>query len=111
MKNGFSIVASLPATCADVIRHPEDFAHLPSVRLDAWMAAKEAQGHPITADQMAHLPSAPWAWSGNIRPLPPQRANSVAAMIDKVKARTQARIRAHAATQGYPLHPNNGGAA
>ncbi len=112
MKNRSDIVASLPASCADVIRHPEDFAHLPSVRMDAWMAAKEAQGHPITADQLAHLPPAPWVWSDNIRPLPPQRTNSVAAMIDEVKARTKQRIRDHAAQQGYGLRPNpEGGAA
>lgn len=78
----------------------------PFVIMEAWDTLKSARGQHCNWDRLrspAHLTG------DTIQPTP--QPNSVAAMIDKVKARTQARIRAHAATQGYPLHPNNGGAA
>jgi hypothetical protein len=102
------VLADLPHNCADVIRNPQAFAHLPALRQDAWMAAKEAQGNPITPERMARLPLAVPAWSGNVRPLPPRDTkepapNSVEALIATVTGRTRARIRKHATSQGYHL--------
>lgn len=105
-------LSDLPRSCADVIRNPQDFAHLPCVLQDAWMAAKEAQGNPITSDQLQHLPQAVPIWSGDRQTPVAHRENSVAAMIATVQRRTRIRIRNHATAQGYTLvTPTPGGAA
>ncbi|WP_181892984.1 hypothetical protein [Falsiruegeria mediterranea] len=82
---------------AEIIGNPSSFFH-PTLNTDAWEAAKEEQGHPITEDRKArigtpqHLIETP-----KVSPLSSIRARIHARAIELGKSRPDALILSEAA--------------